>query len=262
MSNSEKIKKNILGKIERGELYMRPRWQFVLKGILALVGIGIMALTVLYLMSFIFFALRQSGLFFIPVFGLYGVQTLLFAAPWFLILLALIFIVVLEILVRKYSFGYQKPLLYTMFGVIAFSLFGTYALAQSGLHEHLDRYAQRDMLPVVGPMYRNYGMGKLPNVHAGFISETTEDGYILENRRGERFLIHVTENTQMPYGREFEEMEHVIVFGDGDGDDDDVVAEGIRPFPEGMRPAWAEEEEEFKPPHSQVRGTMRHRKED
>jgi len=58
------IKDAVLEKIRRGEVHMRPRWQFVLKGVLVALGAVLVALALLYLVSFVFFAFgsRACGL--------------------------------------------------------------------------------------------------------------------------------------------------------------------------------------------------------
>ena len=129
------VKDTVLNKIKEGEVAMRPRWHFVFKGGLALVGIGVLALWLIYLVSFIMFALATSGVIMIPAFGFQGLVGFLLALPWLLILVAAVFIVLLEILVNKYSFGYRKPLLYTLFGVVGFTVVGTFLVSQTGLHD-------------------------------------------------------------------------------------------------------------------------------
>src|SRR3989344_3614541 len=112
------IKEEVIARIKRGETIMRPRWHFVLRAMLYALGVLIAALALVYLASFIMFVLRETGLLFVPSFGFRGVGVFLFSLPWFLILLSLVFVFVLEVLVRRYAFAYRKPLLYSVFGIV------------------------------------------------------------------------------------------------------------------------------------------------
>ncbi|MBU4141685.1 hypothetical protein KKE99_02325, partial [Patescibacteria group bacterium] len=89
--NQKSIKESILSVIKSGQVKMRPRWHFVLKTALAAFGVIILVLTVLYLASFIIFVLRQTGVLFVPAFGLQGWFAFFTNLPIFLIGLLIVF---------------------------------------------------------------------------------------------------------------------------------------------------------------------------
>ena len=91
-NNSQKslITGEVLEKIKSGQVKMRPKAHFVLKTALVALGFILIILFVLYLISFIVFTLRMSGIWFAPGFGLYGIKIFLFSLPWLLILIAII----------------------------------------------------------------------------------------------------------------------------------------------------------------------------
>ena len=124
-NHNNTLQETLLAKIKEGQMVMRPRWHFVLKAVLGILGMIILAMAALYLISFILFALREAGLLFIPGFGFHGVGVFLFSLPWILILVSLIFIFLLELLVKRYAFGYRKPLLYSLFGVLGLVVLGS-----------------------------------------------------------------------------------------------------------------------------------------
>jgi len=68
-ANNNSIKADVLKAIKDGQVKMRPKWQFITKAALLIVGVVLVALTILYLVSFIVFVLRQTGLLFVPGFG-------------------------------------------------------------------------------------------------------------------------------------------------------------------------------------------------
>ena len=252
--SSEELKKKILEKIKEGEVAMKPRWHFVLQGILAITGIVILSLGLLYILSFIVFALRQSGVMFAPLFGFRGVLTFLYSSPWLLVLLAIIFIIVLETLVRKYSFAYKKPLLYVLLGIVGISLFGTYTLAQTTMHKRIQEYAEKGHMPPVQMMYNQYAKPQLRDVHIGTIAEVTEEGFIIENRRGEELRVFIPKE-RVP--RELlVEGEQVLIFGERTLEG--VSAVGVRPLPEDVRFERPMKKGQLMP-HPQVQGKWKRR---
>lgn len=224
------LKEDVLSVIEAGEAVMRPRWHFVLGNILTVLGIVFATVAAVYLMSFIAFTLRESGIIFTPAFGMRGMGTFLLTAPWVLITIAGLLLVVLEILVRRYSFSYRKPLLYTMLGIVLFSLAGSYAVAKVGIQERLQSAAERGELPLMGRMYARYERDSMERVHRGVIIEVTEAGFALKNRREELF-VNVSDATRFPGGREFSIGDHVVVLGERTGEV--IEAVGVRKAPEG-----------------------------
>ncbi len=180
MDNHDEIKKSVLQAIQSGRIKMRPRWHFVLGAALAATGIFILGLALLYLVSFILFMLKASGAWFAPSLSPRGWFTLLQALPWLLILLCLLFVVLLELLVRRYAFAYQKPLLYSSLGVIIIAVAGGFIVFQTPLHRALFRTAEHGGLPMIGGFYRGYGMPRLSDVHPGIIVATDTAGFIIQ----------------------------------------------------------------------------------
>lgn len=224
------LRDKVLDAIHSGRVKMRPRWHFVLKTILAISGTAIVLLALLYLASFILFILRQTGVWFVPAFGFRGVVTFLFSLPWLLILISVIFVVILEILVRRYAFAFRRPLLYSVLGIVLFVILGSFVVARTSFHRGVFRYAQSHQLPVAGPLYREFGMHRMRQVHPGTIRELTDQGFILENPSGETLVIVISPQTRLPFGFDFGEGDAVVVFGERDNDT--VRAAGIRKIDE------------------------------
>ena len=146
---SNELRDKVLGAIKNGKVKMRPKWHYVLKTALAITGGVLLSLALLYLVSFIFFALRANGVWFMPAFGLSGMRTFVMSLPWLLIFTSLLFIIILEILVKRYAFAYRKPLLYSVLGILALAIIGGFALARAPFHRSLLRRAQEDRVRLV-----------------------------------------------------------------------------------------------------------------
>lgn len=212
------IKDNILDTIKSGGVKMRPRWHFILKAILAVLGAIIVFLTVLYLASFIIFVLRQTGVLFVPAFGVSGWYAFFTHLPFFLISLLIIFIVVLELLVRHYAFAYRRPLLYSAVGIFILAVAGAVALANSSFHGGVSKYADDNKETFVGKFYVQYSRQRFIDVHRGMIIEMDNNGFLMRNRGQEVLTIVVTRQTRFPLGADFSNGDIVVVFGDRDGD--------------------------------------------
>jgi hypothetical protein len=225
-NESKQTISEILSKIKQGNIKMRPKWYFILHGSLILIGGVLLGMALLYLGSFILFTLRRTGVLFAPGFGFQGWYIFLISLPWFLIVLSLIFVVILELLVRHYAFAYRRPLLYSLLGILVFVLFGGFIVNQTSLHRDLMRSADRDDLPFAGQMYRAYGRPRLNQVHAGVVTELTREGCAMQDLRGEMLSVLISPQTRMQIGVPLIIGDHIVVIGERF--DDTIRALGIR----------------------------------
>lgn len=231
LSDKNSIKERILGEIKEGQIKMRPRWRFALEAFLILAGGVIILLALLYLASFVIFVLRETGVLFVPVFGLDGWQAFFFSLPWILIFFILVFAGVLELLIRRYSFIYRRPLVYSALGIIFIVAAGGIFVANTSLHEGLSGCADKNSLPLMGPVYHEYANQRLLNIHRGRIMNLVRNNaiinnMIIQNRQSERYLIIVTPKTRLPLGADFSEGDTVIIFGGSI--DNTITALGIQ----------------------------------
>jgi hypothetical protein len=218
--NYKSIRDKVLESIKRGEVAMRPRWHFVLKGALVFVGAIITFSTLLYLVSFIIFVLHRSGMWFVPIFGLPGLYAFLIFFPWRLLVWVAIFIIILEILVRHYAFAYRRPLLYSAIGVLMAVLVGGFIVARTSLQNKLFVYAEAGRLPVGGRFYREFGNREFRGVQVGKVIEVRDPEFIMQAIRPPHegvLKVFVTPETRLPFGEGIFAGERVVVFGDREG---------------------------------------------
>ena len=213
-NNRKQIREKVLEVIKNGQVKMRPKWHFILKASLIITGAIAAFLISLYLASFIIFVLHQTGVWFAPAFGFPGFGILMSALPIVLIGVLLIFIAVIEILARRYSFTYRQPFLYSALGVIALVVVGGFAVAQTSLHRGLFIQASEDRLPVVGGFYRGFGEEQFEQIHPGVILSLDDGQWVLSNHRGEVLNVLIDKKTAFPFGEEFNEGDQVVVFGE------------------------------------------------
>lgn len=156
MTEQTKTQK-IIDAIEEGRIKMRPKWHFVFKALLGVVGAIIAGLALLYVSSLLVFTLHA------PTMGVHpmgprpvGIFVFIRSLPWFLILSSIVFLALLEWLVKKYSFGYRKPLLYSLLGILGFTVLSSLALDAFRAHDRLYRFAEEREVPIMRPIYRHF----------------------------------------------------------------------------------------------------------
>ena len=232
--HKQPIRDAVLEKIHKGQARMRPKWHFILKTVLLFIGLVIVLLAFLYLASFTIFILHQTGVWFLPIFGLRGIRAFLFSLPWFLILLGIVFTVVLELLVRHYSFAYRKPFLYSLAVIIVFITITSFAISKTALHQNFSARAKGERLPFAGKLYRDYGsMKNNPDVHPGMIIEITAEGFLMDHMRDGTTTVIVVLETRFPLGMDFEKGDRVVVLGERKNET--IQAFGIRRIDENEK---------------------------
>ena len=220
------IAEKVLGKIKNDQIKMRSKARFVLKGVLIILGIFLVFFFTLYLISFIIFALRASGVWYLSGFGFYGFRTALVLLPWLLILIAIVALIILEILVKHFSFVYHRPIFYSILGVVIFTLLGSFIIDKAQFHSCLFQKAQEERLPVMGKFYRDLGIEKNRNVCRGIVLEITENGLQIKTPRGKILNVNITSETQFLDGTDIKKDDVIIVLGERDNSE--IQAVGVR----------------------------------
>lgn len=219
------VKHTVMEKISRGDLTMRPRWHFVVASSVAMFALFLLAFWLVYLESLIIFFMQGTGVAYVPVFGVHGVLVFLYSLPWLLVLLTAIFVYVIQRVMHRYAFCYSRPMVLSIVALIGFSMLGALMLAKSELHYTvLERVKER---PVLGMVYRQYGLKPHQEVHIGTIGSTTNAGFILESRTGEIYQVLVSDRTRSPRER-LELGETVLILGAHDAGT--IEARGIKRF--------------------------------
>ncbi len=232
-NTNKTIHDNVLKAIEAGQVKMKPKWHFIVRTALLLVGTILLTLSILYVASFIIFIMRQNGFLFVSGYGWHGLDVLINSIPWMLVGMTIIFIVLLQILIKKYSFGYGKPLMYSVLAVIAIVIIGGLLLEKTSIHKGLFNEAENDRLPFFGGMYREFGEEHSDSITIGKIRELLFNGYRIENHTSDNIIVIVTSETKLPPNSSLQIGDVIFVLGNQKGDV--VEAEGIRVF-DGVMP--------------------------
>lgn len=153
MLKENDIQKSVLEKIRAGGVSMHSRAYFILRIIL----VSVIALVVLagafFVLSFVIFSVHESGVRFLLEFGERGLMTFVTLFPWTSLLLFVLFLVVLEFLVRRYTSAYRLPLLRIFLWILVVGITGSMLIGFTPLHSFLLSEADNDQLPILGALY-------------------------------------------------------------------------------------------------------------
>ena len=145
---NDNIKENILEKIRAGKLRMRPRWHFMLRvAATVLVALAVLVISVLIFNALIFtvrvhrhFELLGQG----P--GGYGLFLLRF--PWWLLIVDIGLVLLLEWMLRAFRFAYRIPTLYLLAALAVLTIvMGGIVEERTPFNQHLRDRARRHHLP-------------------------------------------------------------------------------------------------------------------
>ncbi len=211
-NNQTSIEKSVVAAIKSGEVSMRPWWYFVLIGVLYAVAIITILLLSVYTAGLVLFVLRQTGVFFAPEFGTRGFFIFARSLPWMLVLLLCIFLVSLEILVRRYAFSKQKPVLYT--AVVIFIVVAGIGVVTAPIHQKVFLIVKQDKSGITGKMYRRFVENGNREAWKGTVVSITPEGFIIQDGNGATSSVVRTERTILFPVREIIEVgDSVAVFG-------------------------------------------------
>lgn len=153
MSRENDIQKNVLERIHAGHVSMHSKWYFALREGLFDAALVFVFLLSLFMLSLVFFSLRESNEPYVFVFGAQGLSAFASLFRWLLFLASIVLLAAFEALLRHFKFGYRRPLLRLFFWVAVAGIAGAIVLQQISLHDYLLKETERGRLPVLGPLY-------------------------------------------------------------------------------------------------------------
>jgi hypothetical protein len=217
-SKDKSIIDNVISQIKSGNTKMKPKWHFVLQTSLLAIGTFFVSITLLYIASLVIFILKRTGVIFVPLFGFKGLSVFILSLPWILIMLGIAFVVVLEILIKHYSFTYRRPLIYSLMSIVVIMSVGGVGVFKAGVHDSFLKYAEDTKLPMIKSLYREYGLQRLSNVYIGNIKEISDDRFVMNDSHDEDIVVIITDDTRLPSKIELEEGDNVVVLGELNGE--------------------------------------------
>ncbi len=240
-TSDNSIKEAVLETIEAGRAQPKPKWHFTLQAALGAVVLALAAAALLYLASFIFFALEETNVMLAPEFGWRGFGVFFSSLPWLLIVISLVLVFIVEGLIRRYTLGYRRPLLYTAIAIVLLAVGGSLVIARIHLHERISEVSEHTGMPMAG-LYRSYAHRPIDNLYSGIITDLSRDGFFMRSGFGELLGVIVTRETVFPFGADMAPDDAVLVIGQRRADT--IKADGVRCLnarsrhPDRVPPEW------------------------
>ena len=212
---------------------MHPRAYFVAR-ILGLAALALLSFAaVVFIASFILFAVRQSGVGFLLGYGGQGVWTFLTVLPWWEFWASVVCLLLLALAVRRFRFGYKIPALEALLFVFGAATLTAGALAISPVHGFLLDAADHDRLPVVGPLYEGvHDSHEAQGVYRGVVSVVGTSTFTMGHNDQDRDTDDGTWVVMPPSGFDCQSLsvgERVYVAGPPQGSN--IRAYGISVYP-------------------------------
>jgi xanthosine utilization system XapX-like protein len=226
------IQDTIIQKIKDGEVSMKPRWHFLLESFLWIVGGVMVFLIAIYLLSFVMFILRVSGVGLVPLYGMRGIIFLIATSPWVLIITTGLFIGILYVLVRRYSFSYRTPVIYTLLGTVIGVLVLSSIIHMLAMHAQLRSLSERHAIPGFSQLYKR--MPERPEgIYFGKIITIDNESFTLQKENDVLVTVTLHNWTRLP-SDPLSEGTVVIIFGESVSSSS-IQAFGVRPV---LRSDW------------------------
>ncbi|MFN3188420.1 MAG: hypothetical protein ACK42D_02660 [Candidatus Paceibacteria bacterium] len=210
------LKYKIIEKIKAGQVAMKPKWYFVLQTFLWVASLLLVAMIAVYLLSFVFFVLYRSGLWYAPSFGWSGLVFFVVSWPWLLIILVGFFLLLLYLLVTHFAFSYKKPLVYSLLGVVLFVIGISSFIQYTMIHDRIHSFSVRHQLPGFSPLYRDIQERRPEGMVVGAVTQITENGFIMSTERNGLETVLITNRTKHRNDK-YTIGDRVIVFGKKSG---------------------------------------------
>ncbi len=213
------IKEEVISKIEKGDVEMRTKRYFFLKTTLVVGLIFLLSLSVLYLGSLIIFVFRANDIMLFSGMGFHGIRVILWSFPWYLIILIVALIVLVEVMAKEFSFVYRRPLMYSFLGIVVLVALGSFMIEAMSVHRTFFDMAKEERLPVMGGMYKHLGGIDIDNAYFGVLLEKDGNTWKMELESGETVLLEITRNTKgLRMLEEIKEGSKIVVIGEREGD--------------------------------------------
>ncbi|MFZ2621336.1 MAG: hypothetical protein WAX85_00015 [Minisyncoccia bacterium] len=152
-TENNSLKEKILKKIEAGEVSMKPKTIFIIKTVLIASVICLIFLVTVVLVSYMTFSIQTGGRMFLLGFGKRGLIQFLLMFPWILLTINAVLLIILDLLLKHFKFGYNRPLIYIFLTtLVVITILGS-VINYTPFHRNLLRRAEEKHLPVFGSFY-------------------------------------------------------------------------------------------------------------
>ncbi len=230
------ITNSVMEQITEKKIPQTTRGYFLLRKVVAIVGLSVSLLVLVFCISLVVFRLKVSGAWFLFIDGRERFLIGLGMVPWLLVVSIVLVALCAELILRRFGFGYRRPVLYTGAALLVVVMGVGYVVTQTPLHRSMYNKVNGPVpAPWFGTLYPKAHMIAPKYVFLGLVHDLDADGFFLRTRGAADVRVVVTADTQLPVERPVGEEDFVLVVGSQENTV--VVARGIRFVPDELRGA-------------------------
>ncbi len=149
-----------MSQITSGQLDMRARWVYVARKIGLESGLALTLLVLAFLLNIFFFYIKTNNLLLFLHSGTSFWQETLHSLPYDLIMIILVLVLLLNYIVKKFDFSYQKPFAIVFSIFIAFAILLAAALFVSNFNVTVQNNLNRRLYYL--PYFSNFYLERCP----------------------------------------------------------------------------------------------------
>lgn len=157
MSKKRKLnfEKNIISQIKTGKIEMKPKWYFVLGSLILFSSLVGLSMGAIFLVNLNIFLIRRGG-----IFNPWRLQTILSTFPLWIPTIAVLGVILVIWLLKKYDFSYKKNFKLIIAIFVSAILLAGFLLDGLKLNEYLLRGRMRNFYQNVELQGRKYNSVK------------------------------------------------------------------------------------------------------
>lgn len=187
MSKETEIKSNVFEKIRKGEISMRPKMYFIARAALLIIVAVIAFIIAMFVLSFAFFSIHESGEQFLLGFGQRGLLAFIALFPWWSLVFTILLILLLDYLLRYFKFGYRVSMLEIFLFALAVVIIAGIIINFTPLHSSLLNNADNDNLPIIGSLYEQiHDSHEAQGVYRGDITSIQGNEFVITHNDTDR----------------------------------------------------------------------------
>ena len=179
------VREGVLKAIANHQVRMRPAVLFKVEFLLIALISLMLLIVMIGIAGFIFYALRVNGHEALLGFGMSGIGVFLLIFPWPLFIIGLVLLLILQVLIRRFAFGYRRSIFLVL--ITLFIGGGAVALAldrETPLHDRLREGSVDGSLPAPLGGFYGHARGPVPHeqgIFRGVVSRIQSDRITIQH---------------------------------------------------------------------------------
>jgi hypothetical protein len=199
------LSKDIIKRIKKGKVKMRPKAYFVAGSTLLGIGFAGFLLFAIVFMNRAFFRFRVFGPFGNLFLGRAGIRPFILTFPFLSLILALTGIVGGLFILRRYEFSYKRSLVTLLVGTTAFVITAGAVLDVVGFGEKVASAG------TISSLYSYHA--KTDSFVIGEIKTVSDEKITLITPEGEEVVVVYNKDTRLPSGSDFKQGDRIRAVG-------------------------------------------------